>query len=93
MIASIDKNNFTSSFQFRHILFIFFLTITLAGTFSSTVKKSSVRKYTCPDPDFRGRAFNLSPLRILTAGLSSMGLLCGGMNLSKRREMVQHREA
>ena len=72
---------------------MFFLTVTLSGTVSSTVKESMVRKYPGPVPDFKGRDFNLSPLRILTVGLSYMAFIVWSMNLSKLREIVKHRQA
>ena len=57
----------TLLFQFGFLLFLFSALIAVAKT-SKTMSNSSVKSgHPCLVPDFRGNAFNFSPLRIMFA--------------------------
>ena len=61
-------------FQSGLHLFLFSSLIAVAKTSKTMLNCSGDSGYPCPVPDFRGNAFNFSPLRTMFAvGLSYMG--------------------
>jgi len=63
-------------FQSGLHLFLFSSLIAVAKTSKTMLNCSGDSGYPCPVPDFRGNAFNFSPLRIMFAvGLSYMAFI------------------
>ena len=63
-------------FQSGFLLFLFFSLTAVAKTSKTMLNSSSENGHPCLVPDFRGNAFNFSPLRIMFAvGLSYMAFI------------------
>ena len=71
-----NSESFTSSFPIW-ILFIYFSSlITVAKTLKTLLDGSGASGHPCLVPDFRGNAFNFSPLRIMFGvGLSYIAFI------------------
>ena len=62
--------------QSGFLLFLFFPLIAVAKTSKTMLNSSGESGHPCLFPDFRGNAFNFSPLRIMLAvGLSYMAFI------------------
>ena len=76
IMSSSNSDSFTFSFSIW-ILFVFFLSLTaMAGTSKTMLNKSGKNGHPCLVPEFTGKAFNFSLLRIMLAvGLSYMAFI------------------
>ena len=75
-MASANSESFTSSFPVWTPIISFSALIAMTKTSKTMLNSSGESGYPCLVPDFRGNAFNFSPLRILFAvGLSYIAFI------------------
>ena len=75
-MSSVNSKNFTSSFPIWIPFTYFSALIAVTKTSKSILISSGESEHLCLIPDFRGNAFNFSPLRVMLAvGLSYIAFI------------------